>query len=67
MVQFLTLNPQNFLKSFSELRVEDGVYEGVEAGVDVAEEGGRLEREVAGARVQVVPVDMKMVDRKYEL
>ena len=54
-------------ESFSELRVEDGVYEGVEAGVDVAEEGGRLEREVAGARVQVVPVDMKMVDRKYEL
>ena len=45
-------------ESFSELRVEDGVYEGVEAGVDVAEEGGRLEREVAGARVQVVPVDI---------
>ena len=46
-------------ESFSELRVEDGVYEGVEAGVDVAEEGGRLEREVAGARVQVVPVDSR--------
>ena len=45
-------------ESFSELRVEDGVNERVEAGVDVAEEGGRLEREVAGARVQVVPVDM---------
>ena len=44
-------------ESFSELRVEDGVNERVEAGVDVAEEGGRLEREVAGARVQVVPVD----------
>ena len=50
------MNPQNFLKSFSELGVEDGVNERVEAGVDVAKEGGRLEREVAGARVQVVPV-----------
>ena len=53
------MNPQNFLKSFSELWVEDGVNERVEAGVDVAEEGGCLEREVAGARVQVVPVDMQ--------
>ena len=51
-------------ESFSELRVEDGVYEGVEAGVDVAEEGGRLERKVAGACVQVVPVDMKIVGRR---
>ena len=54
-------------ESFSELGVEDGVYEGVEAGVDVAEEGGRLEREVAGARVQVVPVDSRCVDIIYEL
>ena len=47
-------HPENSFKCFPKLRVEDCVDDGIKTGVDVAQEGGSLEGNIAGGGVEVV-------------
>ena len=47
-------HPQNSLKCLPELRIEDGVDDRIDTGVDVAQQGGGLEGKVSRWSIQGV-------------